>query len=803
MTATNANDALNGFGTTAAQYIKITLSPASGYAADITSLAFNGTSQGRTRTFDLRYVNPSNGTVIAVGSQEVSGGVYTFPVTGITNLTQALELRMYIYSATVNEYEAAGFGEASGLDLVINGNVYSATTPSSNNPNVLAETLTLTGNRITYTGSQLEFYTPVQGQYNGNKPVLSMSQYGEMSFYSSPYLNYNNIYLKGTGDYSNGLSYADNFGTVNNIGGPVLFGATGGALGTRPSWDNAQGKAALSWDANKNVTVHGNLTSHSLTFADGTVQTTAGFSPTIVNNYITYPQKVNIPEEIKIGTNSLYLGSNTTGQAGINNYIYSDGGALEIQNQTTGFENTILNKNGGSVQIGNIPTASNIAKLNVNNSINVTGMFPFAKIGTLVIQDFSYISNDVVFSGSYTDPNTGQTYTYNVTAPTDVPQAYVFGNVYYDASSNMYKRVMPPGSYQHLGGGAIKFDGDGSLSLLNVPFNAFNAPVQGIVGEDISKHVNLYSGSNGRVGIGTVTPDRKLTVAGDMAVQGKFYLSSTTSDIILQDGSKLQRMWKTKDRGTNNAPIVFYNENAPIGIGSDSPALDTKLDVAGIIKSTGLRIATNAGQNKVLTSDANGNASWQTQPWYLSNVNYITTDNKVILLSGSTNPALPSLVVNGLSSFDDINTGSINAVGNIQASGGIKATSIQLGTGPVITDFGQLNTWIPITDGISYTGKVKIDGTLAAKEVCVNETASWCDYVFENEYKLRDIKDLELFLKKNKHLPDVPSEKEVKANGYNLTNMDAILLKKIEELTLYVIKQEKEIQSLKKNLAKK
>jgi hypothetical protein len=68
---------------------------------------------------------------------------------------------------------------------------------------------------------------------------------------------------------------------------------------------------------------------------------------------------------------------------------------------------------------------------------------------------------------------------------------------------------------------------------------------------------------------------------------------------------------------------------------------------------------------------------------------------------------------------------------------------------------------------------------------------------------LRDIKDLELFLKKNKHLPDVPSEKEVKANGYNLTNMDAILLKKIEELTLYVIKQEKEIQSLKKNLAKK
>jgi len=60
------------------------------------------------------------------------------------------------------------------------------------------------------------------------------------------------------------------------------------------------------------------------------------------------------------------------------------------------------------------------------------------------------------------------------------------------------------------------------------------------------------------------------------------------------------------------------------------------------------------------------------------------------------------------------------------------------------------------------------------------------------------LKEVEAFIKKNNHLPDVPSEKEVMKNGIDVANMDAILLQKIEELTLYMIDLKKENEHLKK-----
>ncbi len=71
------------------------------------------------------------------------------------------------------------------------------------------------------------------------------------------------------------------------------------------------------------------------------------------------------------------------------------------------------------------------------------------------------------------------------------------------------------------------------------------------------------------------------------------------------------------------------------------------------------------------------------------------------------------------------------------------------------------------------------------------------DYVFEDEYQLPDIEEIEKFVKINKHLPDVPSANEMKENGYNVGEMDEILLKKIEELTLYIIELNEEIEKLK------
>lgn len=79
---------------------------------------------------------------------------------------------------------------------------------------------------------------------------------------------------------------------------------------------------------------------------------------------------------------------------------------------------------------------------------------------------------------------------------------------------------------------------------------------------------------------------------------------------------------------------------------------------------------------------------------------------------------------------------------------------------------------------------------------------NWSDYVFADDYSLRSLNDVENYINKNKHLPDVPSADDVVKNGYDVTQMDATLLQKIEELTLYVIEQQKQIDDLKSKLNK-
>jgi hypothetical protein len=93
-----------------------------------------------------------------------------------------------------------------------------------------------------------------------------------------------------------------------------------------------------------------------------------------------------------------------------------------------------------------------------------------------------------------------------------------------------------------------------------------------------------------------------------------------------------------------------------------------------------------------------------------------------------------------------------------------------------------------------------VNGKIWANEIEVT-TDRWSDYVFEDNYLLIPIDEVEAFIKANKHLPGVPSEKEVTDKGINLGEMDAILLKKIEELTLYVIELKKELEEVKQQQA--
>ena len=92
-----------------------------------------------------------------------------------------------------------------------------------------------------------------------------------------------------------------------------------------------------------------------------------------------------------------------------------------------------------------------------------------------------------------------------------------------------------------------------------------------------------------------------------------------------------------------------------------------------------------------------------------------------------------------------------------------------------------------------------VNGTITAKEVKVTQTG-WADYVFKNDYKLRTLDTVESFIKEHKHLPDMPSAKEVEKNGIPVADMLVKQMQKIEELTLYMIELKKENTVLKNKI---
>lgn len=129
--------------------------------------------------------------------------------------------------------------------------------------------------------------------------------------------------------------------------------------------------------------------------------------------------------------------------------------------------------------------------------------------------------------------------------------------------------------------------------------------------------------------------------------------------------------------------------------------------------------------------------------------------------------------------------------------------------GDLITNWTTPVTVTPV-GAITLVGKVgvnienttkeyalAVDGGLITTKVHIQEVADWEDRVFDVDYPLMSLEEIESFVAENKHLPGIPSEAEVKADGFDMAEMQAALLGKIEELVLYTIRQQKEIDSLR------
>ena len=156
-------------------------------------------------------------------------------------------------------------------------------------------------------------------------------------------------------------------------------------------------------------------------------------------------------------------------------------------------------------------------------------------------------------------------------------------------------------------------------------------------------------------------------------------------------------------------------------------------------------------------------------------------------------------------------TAKLDVEGDIAwgSTGGVLATnqgaSIEIrGTGTPFIDFSN----DPSSDYdmrliLADDNTLKVQGgKLQAEEIVVQlgqgaNTTAWADYVFDDSYDLMPLMELEQFIKDNQHLPGMPSESEVTENGLNISETQAKLLEKVEELTLYAIEQQKEIEDLR------
>ncbi|QNL21026.1 hypothetical protein HZR84_03415 [Hyphobacterium sp. CCMP332] len=114
----------------------------------------------------------------------------------------------------------------------------------------------------------------------------------------------------------------------------------------------------------------------------------------------------------------------------------------------------------------------------------------------------------------------------------------------------------------------------------------------------------------------------------------------------------------------------------------------------------------------------------------------------------------------------------------------------------------QIRLWDKVTIGNRNNGphsdaELHVNGKIAARRVIVT-AHNWSDYVFEDGYELRNIQELDDYIKENGHLPNIPSTKEVMESGVDVADMNRLLLEKIEELTLYVIDLQGQIEDLGK-----
>lgn len=337
---------------------------------------------------------------------------------------------------------------------------------------------------------------------------------------------------------------------------------------------------------------------------------------------------------------------------------------------------------------------------------------------------------------------------------------------------------------------------DGAYSThLAFKFKAPGAAANGLVEQ-------MRITSSGKVGLGTEVPRYQLEIQKDSSsalgptlaltngsggTGSGAALAFTTAQAqpigaqiqSLDDGAYSMHLafkLKTSGAAANGlVELMRITSSGNVGIGTASPT--ARLTVANN-DDVKLKLFSNGGSVGVLDTVANSNEA--TGRWLAIN----PSGGNVGI--GTTNPTAKLTVTNG----DDARLNFFSNGGSIAVINAVANTDGNVGRWLSINPSGGnvgIGTWTP-THKLTVNGQVKSKGF-------VTDTSNWSDYVFAEDYKLASLDEVEKHIKKNGHLPGVPSEAEVVSKGLDLGKMSAVQMAKIEELMLHVIELNKQVQA--------
>lgn len=173
---------------------------------------------------------------------------------------------------------------------------------------------------------------------------------------------------------------------------------------------------------------------------------------------------------------------------------------------------------------------------------------------------------------------------------------------------------------------------------------------------------------------------------------------------------------------------------------------------------------------------------------------------KAIAANGTTNTSSVTLKVQSLSNYWSL-AGNQTLKRDTHFIGSTDTSRLIFRTNNLKRMFISADGKVVIGSSVPKT-MLTVGGEITAQKITVTQQG-WADYVFDSNYKLRPLKEVEQFIAQHNHLPDVPSASEVEKNGLSVGDQHTVILRKVEELTLYIIAQQKEIEALKKQLAGK